>query len=90
MSEGLWRKFAAWAIEFDRTDFYSDNFDAKDWDWIAFHARGLLLARSLKDEVSGAYRVVYEKPCEDPNYQLEERREILVDGSIAPLPSRRG
>ncbi len=90
MSEGLWRKFADWAIEFDRTSFYSDNFDAKDWDWIAFHARGLQLARWLKEEVGDTYRVIYEKPCEDPNHGIDERREILVDGSIAPLPSLRG
>jgi hypothetical protein len=32
MSEGLWRKFADWAIEFDRTSFYSADFDASDWD----------------------------------------------------------
>ena len=31
MSEGLWRKFADWAIEFDRTSFYSDDFDASGW-----------------------------------------------------------
>ena len=31
MSEGLWRKFANWAIEFDRTEFYSDGFDDSGW-----------------------------------------------------------
>jgi hypothetical protein len=69
MSEGLWRKFADWAIEFDRTEFYSDDID-EDWDRIAFHARGLELARWLKEEVGDTYRVVYEKPCEDPEYQV--------------------
>jgi hypothetical protein len=58
MSEGLWRKFADWAIEFDRTRFYSDDFDADGWDWDGFHARGLQLARWLKEEVGDAYRVV--------------------------------
>ena len=33
-----------------------------------------------------AYRVVYEKPCEDPNHRIDERREILVDGTRVPLP----
>jgi hypothetical protein len=56
MSEGLWRKFADWAIEFDRTSFYSDDFD-EEWDWPAFHARGLQLTRWLKEEVGDAYRV---------------------------------
>jgi hypothetical protein len=86
MSEGLWRKFADWAIAFDRTAFYSDDFDADGWDWLAFHARGLQLARWLKEEVGDAYRVVYDKPCEDPNHCLDERREVLTDGTLIPLP----
>lgn len=90
MSEGLWRKFADWAIEFDRTEFYSDSFDADDWDWIAFHARGLQLARGLKDEVGDAYRIIYVKPYEDPNHCIDERTEILADGPSVPLPSQRG
>lgn len=90
MTEALWQKFADWAIEFDRTAFYSDSFDADDWDWIAFHARGLQLARWLKAEVGGAYRVAYEKPYEDPNHCIDERTEILTDGKVAPLHSQRG
>lgn len=90
MSEGLWRKFADWAIEFDRAGFYLEgfveDFDISDWDWMAFHARGLRLSRWLKDEVGDAYRVVYCKPWEDPNHSIEQRREILRDGSLRPLP----
>ena len=82
MSEGLWRKFADWAIEFDRTAFYSDAFNDTDWDWIAFHARGLELARWLKEEVGTAYRVMYSKPIEDPNHCRETSCEVLADGSL--------
>jgi hypothetical protein len=89
MSEGLWRKFAVWAITFDRTAFYSDNFDASSWDWAAYHARGLQLARWLKEEVDDAYRVVYLKPGEDPDRDIDERREVLADGTLLPLPSFR-
>lgn len=89
MSEGLWQKFADWAIEFDRTSFYSDNFNADGWDWIAFHERGLQLSRSLKEEVGDAYRVIYDKPCEDPNHQVDERTEILADGGLLILPKNR-
>lgn len=89
MSEGLWRKFADWAIEFDRTSFYSDDFDASGWDWAAFHERGLQLSRWLKEEVGNAYRVVYEKPYEDPDSRLDERREVLADGALVQLPSFR-
>lgn len=90
MSEGLWRKFADWAIDFDRTAFYLDNFEADGWDWIAFHARGLQLSRWLKEEVGDAYRVVYHKPCEDPNRRIDERTEILADDGLVTLPSFRG
>lgn len=86
LSEGLWRKFADWAIEFDGTAFYSDDFDAGGWDWIAFHARGLQLSLWLKEEVGDAYRIVYYKPCEDPNHHIDERTEILADGTLVPLP----
>ncbi|MBV5275216.1 MAG: hypothetical protein JZU52_16760 [Lamprocystis purpurea] len=34
ISEGLWRKFADWAIAFDRTRFYDENYDADAWDWL--------------------------------------------------------
>jgi len=87
MSEGLWQKFADWAVEFDRTAFYSDNFNADCWDWLAFHARGLQLARWLKEGVGDTYRIVYDKPCEDPNYRIHERTEILTNGELVHLPS---
>ena len=86
MSECLWRRFADWAITFDQTRFYSDDFDANEWNWLDFHARGIQLARWLKEEVGDKYRVVYDKPCEDPNHQIEERIEILADGGLLPLP----
>jgi hypothetical protein len=86
MSEGLWRKFADWAIEFDRTAFYNEDYDASDWDWDAFHKRGMQLSRWLKEEAGDAYRVIYLKPAEDPNRKLDERREILADGTWLELP----
>ena len=70
MSEALWRKFAIWAISFARMPLHMIHSDNDHWDWIAFHARGLQLARELKAEVGDAYRVVYEKPAEDPNSSL--------------------
>lgn len=90
MSEGLWRKFADWAIEFDRTSFYSDNFDADGWDWIAFNARGLQLSSWLKEEVGDAYRVFYHKPHEDPNHCINERAEVFINAEHVPLTVRRG
>ncbi|SCY42477.1 hypothetical protein SAMN05216420_10639 [Nitrosospira sp. Nl5] len=89
MSEGLWQKFADWAIKFDRTSFHSDDFDTKGWDWPAFHAYGLQLTRWLKEEVGDAYRVVYMKPCEDLECQVDERREVHNDGTLVLLASFR-
>jgi len=67
------------------TRFYSDDFDTTDWDWLEFHARGLQLARWLKEEVGEKYRVVYYKPCEDPNHRIDEKREIQADGELVPI-----
>ena len=87
MSEVLWRKFAIGAKTFERISFYGGSGeDAECWDWPAFHARGLQLARELKAEVGDAYRVVYEKSAEDPNDRLDGRREILADGTLLALP----
>lgn len=90
MSEGLWSKFADWAKAFDRTRLYSNDFDTTDWDWLEFHARGIQLACWLKEDVGETYRVVYDKPCEDPNHRIDERSEILSDGSLLPLQVPKG
>ncbi len=86
MSEGLWQKFADWVNEFDRSELYYSNYPASDWDWEAFHERGLQLTRWLKEDVGDAYRVIYLKPGEDPNRALDSRREILSDGTWLALP----
>ncbi len=86
MTEGLWQKFSDWAIEFDRTAFYDEDYDASDWDWESFHERGLQLTRWLREEVGDEYRVIYMKPAEDPNSELAERREILANGTWLDLP----
>ena len=82
ISEGLWRMFADWAIAFDKTESTRTSY-ASCWDWTRFHTRGLQLARLLKEEVGDSYRVVYEKPFEDPDHNTDERTEILADGSLA-------
>lgn len=45
-------------------------FDDSGWDWFAFHARGLQLSHRLKEEAGDAYRVIYDKPYEDPNQRI--------------------
>jgi len=86
LSKELWRKFADWAIEFHHTAFYSEAFNADDWDWIAYHARGLQLSCMLKKEVGNDYHVIYWKPYEDPNHHINERIKIHANGELLPLP----
>ena len=78
MSEDLWRKFADWAISFDKTRFDLSGY-AEGWNWEGFHNRGLLLAQLLKNEVGDRYRVVYEKPWED----VASRNELGVEVQLA-------
>ena len=54
-------------------------------DWAAFHTIGLALAWRLKCELGSAARVIYEKPREAPLCKLNNRREVLLDGSLVKL-----
>jgi hypothetical protein len=89
MNEDLAWRFAAWAQEFSNTNFYSVSSDQSDWDRLDFNARGLALAGRLKQQVGNYYRVVYERPAEDPNCKICERTEVLADGSVKVLPADR-
>lgn len=88
MSEDLWCAFVDWTAEFERTSPMLDDPCWRDWDWMAFHRRGLRLAERLKREIGDSHRVVYLKPSEDPNDRIDERREVLADGSLLPLSGR--
>lgn len=85
ITEALWRSFCDWAIKFDKTNFDADDFDHKQWNWDTYHERGIKLSLRLKREVGDAYRVIYEKPIEDPGHEIDERREILADGTLVKL-----
>jgi hypothetical protein len=87
MSEALFDKFAAWSSEFgDDTHFYSSTWDSSNFDWVDFHARGIKLTRLLKAEVQDRCHILYEKPVEDPNCRENERVEVMLDGSLRPVP----
>lgn len=101
MSDPLFEAFTRWAVEYetapwaegsrvDPDDLKSDVFVHSEMilDWPDFHARGFELAKRLKDEVGAAFRVIYEKPIEDPACHEDERREVLDEGSVVLLPSR--
>lgn len=85
ISFGLWQKFADWAIEHERANLFDED-NAKGSDWDSHHARGLQLARWLKQEVGEAYRVVYVKSSDDPGNAIDTRTEILPDGTLLALP----
>lgn len=87
ISEGLQTKFEDWQLMFERDVSVWGDVDT-DFDWEAFHKRGLKLCFWLKQEIGDAARIIYEKPFEDPNKDNDDRREILSDGSLLALPGR--
>lgn len=102
MSDALFEAFNAWIAEFGAAPWsegsLSDPGDPNSdyvirprmiLNWPDFHTRGLALARRLKGEVGPAFRVIYEKPREDPAHRDQERREVLDDGSVVLLPPKR-
>ena len=92
ISGRLIQDFIDWQDVFENEGWTYANPNAKI-NWDAFHARGIQLARRLKAEVGDQARVVYEKPCEDPNHQNSERREILAcvfHANWTPIPRQTG
>lgn len=84
--EGNWQPLSDWPYEFDWTDLERERFDDDHLHWIAFHSRGLELARWIKEGVGGGCRVVYDRPAKGPAQRLSWRLEILGDGSLRSLP----
>jgi hypothetical protein len=58
-------------------------------NWIQFHNKGIALVKRLKLVLGNDYRIIYEKPMEDPWHHKQERREVMLDGTLVTLPSRR-
>jgi len=86
ISRGLQEAFACWQDLFEAAPMLDDGTIGLEWD--KFHAMGIDLARKLKTEIGDRARIIYEKPFEDPDREQDERREVLSDGSLLPLPSR--
>ena len=81
----LWQKFYDCAIDFENKVTIPEELFVENWNWPAFHHRGIALSRCLKQELGAAYRVVYVKSGEDPDSQIEKRREILANGRLIEL-----
>lgn len=90
ISDALHAAFTDWQREFECAAFAFVESSVVALDWIAYHERGIELAWRLKNELGAAARVFYEKPIEDPNVYLDERREVLRDGSLRKEPARSG
>lgn len=87
ISDELQAGFSEW-----QKDFESGTWEQKGrsiFDWPRFHENGMALARRLKAELGDAARIYYEKPMEDPNRRIQERLELLSDGSIVECFSER-
>jgi hypothetical protein len=78
-------KFLCWQARFE--DAYDGSWPLK-LNWFKFHREGISLARLLKAALGDSYCIIYEKPMEDPHSGKQERREVLMDGSLFDLPSR--
>lgn len=78
--------FDQWYAEFVAIPFNPDAW--AHYDWRSFHREGIRLSRKLKRQLGEGYRVIYEKPTEDPNFWNNERREVQLDGTLTLLKSR--
>lgn len=76
-----------WQDRFEGIDF-ERSVSEPPFDWDAFHAEGLALAHRLRAALGPDVRLIYEKPYEDPDCDVDGRREVLPDGSLRPLPPR--
>lgn len=79
-------KFSRWQSRFE--DAYDGSRPLRI-NWLRFHQEGLSLTRQLKTALGDNYCIIYEKPMEDPWHQRQERREVMLDGTLVTLPSRR-
>ena len=70
ISGTLESEFNEWTAKFEQFA------DRPGFDWEAFHSQGLKLSRQLKHELGPNYKVLYHKPCEDPNRETQEYTEI--------------
>jgi hypothetical protein len=57
------------------------------FDWSAFHAQGVDLARQVKQEIRTRAHVIYRKAVQDPRHRADERQEVSLEGSLVRLPN---
>jgi hypothetical protein len=70
ITDDLHAGFVAWTGDFEQFA------ERPEFDWKAFHARGADLSRRLKLELGQRFRVIYCKPFEDPEHEVDPCLEI--------------
>ena len=79
VSEALEMEFRHWIIYFENNcyDFNSNPYVSPNFDWLEFNRQGKEMARCLYLELKGKYRIIYQKPSEDPGSEEHRKVEIL-------------
>lgn len=86
ISQDLEDQFSEWQTKFESEVSVWGNDEV--FDWSTFHNVGLDLCFRLTQEIGDVARIIYEKASEDPNCDIENRREIFADGSVLVLQHR--
>jgi hypothetical protein len=84
IAEATEHALAAWQRRFDAGLAAAPHC----FDWAAFHAEGIDLARRVKQEFRTRARVIYQRPVQDPCHRNHERREVSLEGALVRLPNR--
>ena len=63
VSNQLEKKFSEWAEDFER------NYRSTNFNWENFNAKGLELAKMLKNEIGTNFTIEYCIPIEDPQWK---------------------
>jgi hypothetical protein len=79
VSDALEMEFRHWIIYFENYcyDFNADPYISSTFDWMEFNRQGKEMARCLYLELNGKYKIIYQKPSEDPGSEEYRKVEIL-------------
>ena len=70
ITEALHAAFVSWTGDFEQFA------EKPDFDWRAFHSRGIDLSQKLKFELGKCFQVVYHKPFGDPDHEVDAYIDI--------------
>ena len=70
ITDALHAHFAVWTGDFEQFA------EKPEFNWKAFHTCGTYLSHRLKAQLGARFRVVYHKPCEDPEHEVNAYVEI--------------